>query len=136
MIKENIKEIYDALSILLVFVTVIFDLKYSKVSEVLAKPRARTKEKIKDQIKELKKMLLEEWLIVTVIFSVICYIMSPMAIDIVCNYDIKIFDFDIALTVYMVIFVIVTYFTAYVIWIEVRLIKKIYECWVEKKRIH
>lgn len=136
MIKENIKEIYEALSILLVFITVIFDLKYSKASEVLNKPKARTKEKIKDQIKEIRKMLLGEWLIVTVIFSVIWYIMGPTAIDIIDNYNIKLFNFDIPLTIYMVIWVIVSYFTVYVIWIELRLIKKIYGCWDEKKRIH
>lgn len=136
MIKENIKEIYDALSILLVFVTVIFDLKYSKASEVLNKPKARTKEKIKDQIKEIREMVLGEWLVVTVIFFVIWYIMGPTAIHIIGNYDVKLFDFDITLTVYMIIFAIVSYFTVYVIWIELRLIKKIYVCWAEKKRIH
>ena len=120
-------ESLSAVSIMLVFVIMLFNLSYPKINSDLniEKPR---KELILDCEKEKKRLkgnLLKKYLPQTIIHIVISYLFLPSAIYIFGNYPFSIWDFDLLVTLHLGIVGAFWWLAIWSVILIIKMIKKI-----------
>lgn len=119
---EDIKEIYDGLSILLVFVTILMSAKQNKADNIINGNISSGKLKeLKNQLKDINKFIKYEWMVLLIINAVMLYILTPIAIEIMMNSTINLVQFNISKTIYCFIYMIMIYFTVTYLYVSYKL---------------
>lgn len=119
---------FDAISILLVFVTVLFSIRYPEIKTVLEEPLLTGKPKaLERQKKNIKSVLLIKWLPVVTINFIVVYSMIPLAINIISQSTISFFNFDFIRTAFILIWYLNIAFFIMSILLLSKLINKIRE---------
>lgn len=94
-INSLIESSFDAVSVLLVFVTVLFSLRYPEIKKLLDEPLQTDKPiALKRQKKAIKNDLFYKWLPVVFLNFVIVYLLTPLAIKTIINSKVAIINFD------------------------------------------
>lgn len=115
-LEQNISEIYNALAILLVFATILFEKSTSKMTALLeARIELSQEKKTKKQKIELIKFGLTDWIVVVVIFIGSFFIMLPTAIDVLRSSHFTLLNCNISYSLFMMIFLILLYFNLVII---------------------
>lgn len=129
---EDIKEIYDGLSILLVFVTILMSAKQNKADNIINSNISSGKSKeLKNQLKDINNFIKYEWMVLLIINVVILYILTPIAIEIMINSTINLVQFNISKTIYCFIYMIMIYFTVTYLYVSYKLYG--HKCEIQKE---
>ena len=126
MVDSSIQEAYTGLSILLVFVSILFELKTQKAEELLKRRIAKEKAKeLSNYKKSIKAFLKLEWGWLLCVFTMLVYILANVSIKILADSCVDLIDFNIARTMFIFIMLIVLYFYGVILQISCKLINKI-----------
>lgn len=118
-----------AISLLLIFVTTIFSMKYEKIKKCTAEDIEEDQPMEKKRQKErFKKALFFEWLPVIFLNLICVYLMLPSVIKIIKNSYFSFFNFDFIRTAFILIWIMLIIFSIFSIKIAIILISKIKEC--------
>ena len=124
-IDQEIKQAFDAISLLLVFVTVFFDLKYKIIQlDLKEKIPAGDKEKKHLQDKLVQSLFINCGLLAGV-NGVITYMFAPMIVKLVQNVGFALWHFDFMRTAFVAISIFTLIFFIWSILLTGQLIKKI-----------
>lgn len=128
-LNSILNESFDAISILLVFVTVLFSIRYPEIKIVLDEPLQIDKPKaLERQKKKLKSELLIKWIPVVALNCIVVYSMTPLALKTISQSTLSIFNFDFIRTSFILIWYFnIAFFLSSII-ILVKLFSKILEC--------
>lgn len=118
-----------AISLLLIFVTTLFSIKYEKIKEYSIEDIKVDKPKEKNRQKEkFKKALAFEWSPVIFLNLICAYLMLPSVIEIIKNSKFSYFNFDFIRTAFILIWIMLIIFSIFSIEIVIILISKIKKC--------
>lgn len=127
----NITEIISSLSLLIVFVTVLFSYFVSKADELInfkLSSISTNNDKLTKQKKIVNEFIWFNWLFPIVLLNIASFwLLVPTAINIIKTHDFSILDFDIKPT----IFIFITYYL--VVFVILSIIKLIRLFMVKKK---
>ena len=113
MSVNDIKDIYDALAIVLVFTTILANNSEKKASDFIDEYiEAGKKAKLSNQYKSINKFIFKEWTFILLVNSGLLYILTPTAWRVIANTRIDLINFNISMTLYMFIYIIMLYFIA------------------------
>ncbi|MEH7387631.1 hypothetical protein V7147_19845 [Bacillus sp. JJ1521] len=127
-LNSILNDSFGAISILLVFVTVLFGIRYPEIKTVLDEPLQTDKPKaLEKQKKKIKSDLLIKWIPVVILIFIVVYSMTPLAIKTMLNSTISLFNFDFIRTSFILIWYFNIAFLLISLKIIVRLIIKIRE---------
>jgi hypothetical protein len=125
MIDQEIKQAFDAISLLLVFVTVFFDMKY-KVIQVDLKKEIPTGDKAKKHFREeLIQSLLINCGFLVIVTGAICYMFTPTLIKLVSKAGFNLWNFDFIRTAFVAISIFTFIFFLWSLDLSRRLIRRI-----------
>lgn len=111
MLVNNIKDIYDALEILLVFITIIMNNIVSKAESIIDESIKLGKEKeLGRQLQNINRFIVTKWLLLILVTIGLVFILFPTAWKIVITSTISFINFEISRTLYIFIFIIMIYF--------------------------
>ena len=105
--KEQIKDIYDGLAILLVFITILMNNSQSEAEKIMDKniPSGRKNELV-NKLKDINRFIFNKWIILFVVNLILVWILTPMAIFIMKSSTISLINFDTEKTIYIFIYII------------------------------
>jgi hypothetical protein len=120
-------EILSAISILLVFLTILLDLTSKEVNEIISQPkpdRNRTKE-LSAYNSKTRKVLFGKVIPIILSYIVTAYILLPKTIDIFRRSEFKIWNFDTLLTLFVSIELGLIVLVTVSIYLALKLISKL-----------
>ncbi|MGF3106082.1 hypothetical protein [Rossellomorea sp. DUT-2] len=127
-LNSILNDSFDAISILLVFVTVLFGIRYPEIKMVLDEPLETDKPKaLERQKKNIKNVLLIKWIPVLAMSFIVVYSMTPLAFNTISQSSISFFNFDFIRTAFVFIWYFNIAFLLVSILLSVKLIQKILE---------
>lgn len=95
---------FDAVSVLLVFLTVLFSIRYPEILNSLNEPLSFDKPKLlKRQKSKIKNNLIFKWVPVVFLNIVIVYLLTPLGIKVINNSSLSIINFNFIRTSYVLI---------------------------------
>lgn len=113
MLVNDIKDIYDALAIVLVFTTLLASNSEKKASTYLEEYiKTGKKSELRNQYKSVNKFIFKEWTFILLVNIGLLYILTPTAWRIIKNTRIDLINFDVSMTLFMFIYMIMLYFIA------------------------
>jgi hypothetical protein len=118
---------FDVVSLVLVFVFVLFDIRYPQITQTIKKEipdKAREKDR-RFYRDELQKCLLQKNLPLVLIYGVLTYLLLPLLVGIFAQSRIDLWNFDLLRTGYLVVFLFVLAFFLWSVWLGVRLVVRI-----------
>lgn len=111
-LDSSLENAFDAISLLLVFVTILFGIQYPRVvaalDEDILKDRPRELEK---QQKKLIRLLIFKWTPVVFLTFLCAYSMMPLAIKTIVYSDLNLIDFDLLRTAFVMAWVFTIFFS-------------------------
>lgn len=126
-LRQQLLDIFQATSLLIVFVTVLFGLRYQVIiadlnSNVPNGESARKREKSR-----LIKSLFMNIVFQIILLGSTAYMFLPMAVRIIMasGFRIYLWNFDFLQTAYVLISVWLWAFFSWILWLTVRMVKKI-----------
>ncbi|PEQ84667.1 hypothetical protein CN481_22125 [Bacillus sp. AFS006103] len=128
-LNSILNDSFDAISILLVFVTVLFSIRYPEIKTVIDEPLQNDKPKaLERQKKGIRSALLIKWIPVTALNFIVVYSMTPLALNTISKSTLSLFNFDFIRTTFILIWYFnIAFFISSII-ILVKLFCKIREC--------
>lgn len=125
-LNQEINTAFQATSLLLVFVTVLFGLRYPKIldnikEEIPAGPDAKKKHK-----ERLRRSLLSDCGPILIISGVISYLFLPLFVKVCSESHFELWDFDFARTSFFIIALLVFIVFLWSVSLIVRLVIRIY----------
>ena len=118
---------FKAISVLLVFVTMLFNSRYSEIGDILNEPIIRDKTiACEKQRKKILNTLLYKWMPVVLLIGVCTYTMTPLAIETICGSEVRLFNFDFIRTAFVLVwglnlsFFILSLHLAYKLYVKYR----------------
>jgi hypothetical protein len=128
-LNSILNDSFDAISILLVFVTVLFSIRYPEIKAVLDEPLQTDKPiALERQREKIKSELLIKWIPVTTLNFIVVYSLTPLALKTINQSKLSLFNFDFIRTAFILIWYFIIAFFLGSIFILVKLICKIREC--------
>jgi len=119
---------FDGISVLLVFVTVLFSLRYPEIISILEEPIEKGKPKnLQKQKREIKKGLFVKWLPVVCLTSIVVYSSCPLAIEVIMSSQIDLLDFDFVRTSFVLIWYVNIGFLISSVTLLAKLIQKVFK---------
>lgn len=98
-IRDQAEGIFLALSVLLVFISLLFTLRYPEIAQDLTPEDLGEKQREKSRrARELKTRLVSHLLPVLVGSVVLVWLLAPLAMDIITTSQLRLWDFDVVLT--------------------------------------
>jgi hypothetical protein len=122
-----IKDSFDVITLFLVFVLVLFDIRYPQIQKELNK-------KIPDKIltsermflrKELISCLLQKSLPLIILYGILLYLFIPLFFQVISTSKFQIWNFDILPTAFIFIILLIAIFWGWSIDMAIMLIKNI-----------
>lgn len=127
-----LNETFNAISILLVFVTVLFSIRYPEIKEVLDEPLQKDKPKaLKRQKNKIKKDLFSKWLPVVILNLIVVYTMTPLAFKTLVQSSLSLLNFDFIRTTFILVWYFIIAFSISSLTILIKLYKKVKQCNVQ-----
>jgi hypothetical protein len=126
-INQLIKDSFDVISLILVFVFVLFDLRYPQIMEELKKelpPKDRKLERDK-QKEKLKQVLLVSNAPLIVIYGFLFYLFLPLLFRVRSESRISLWQFDFVRTAFVFIVALIFGFLIWSIKLAVQMVIKI-----------
>jgi len=120
-INQEINTAFQATSLLLVFISVLFGLRYRQIKEDIAAPIHIPPEKLKDLHIRLWRSLLINCLPIVVISGFIVYLFLPLFIKVCSKSRFAPWSFDLARTSFVFVAVLVFLFFLWSVYLAVRL---------------
>lgn len=122
-----IKDSFAVISLILVFVFVLFDVRYPQITRLLQKdiPPAERKIERNATRKEIKEGLIRFSLPLAVIDGILLYLLLPLLVQVIQNSRLAVWNFDFARTAFVIIFGLIIFFFSWSIYLSYLLIKKI-----------
>lgn len=121
---NDIKDIYDALAIVLVFTTILANNSEKKASTYLDEYiETGKKAKLSNQFNSINKFIFKEWTFILLVNVGLLYILTPIAWGIIENTRIDLISFDVSMTLFMFIYMIMLYFIASYVVLTYKLFK-------------
>lgn len=103
-LNELIENTFDAISIMLVFVTVLFSIRYPEMKKILEEQLEKDKPiKFKRQKRRIKSELFYKWLPVIVLNFIVVYTLAPLAIKTIISSELALIHFDFIRTSFVLI---------------------------------
>ncbi len=124
-LRDLILNIFQAVGIMLVFVTVLFGLKYPKIKEALCRecPEGR---RAKDRFKfDLKSCLVNDCLPVLFATLISAYVLLPLAFKLISTKKICLWDLDMLPFAYVTITALLIVLLMWTVLLGFRLIRRI-----------
>lgn len=116
---------FDGISLLLVFVTVLFSLRYPEMIDILEERIEKGKPKnLEKQIQTIQKGILVKWLPVVCLTFIVAYSSAPLAIEVIKSSRIELLNFDFVRTSFILIWYVNIGFFVGSIVLLLRLFKK------------
>lgn len=121
---NEIKDIYDALAIVLVFTTILASNSEKRASSFIDE-YIKTGKKIEltKQYEGVNKFIYKEWIFIILVNIGLLYILTPTAWEIIVNTKIDFINFDVSMTLFMFIYIIMGYFIVSYIILTSKIIK-------------
>jgi hypothetical protein len=124
-LNQAIKDTFQVLSLILVFVTLLFTLRYKEIVEDISKEvpegeRARNREK-----KRLRTSILTNCLPSFLLSGISFYLFLPLSITIIKSSKIELWNFDFLATAFILITFCVGSFFIWSSWLGIRLLWKV-----------
>lgn len=129
-ISPAINNSFDAISLILVFVFVLFDVRYPQITKQLQKDIPPKERKIERENfrKEIKECLIRSDIPLTVITGILLYLFLPLLIQVFQNSRFVFWGFDFARTAFVIVFGLIFFFfawSAYLGYLLVRMMRRI-----------
>lgn len=110
--KEQIKDIYDGLAILLVFITILMNNSQSKAEKIMDEDIPSGKRLVlENRLRNINRFMFNQWLLLFAVNLTVLWILTPMAILVMKSSTISFFHFDTAKTIYVFIYIFMCGFT-------------------------
>lgn len=127
--NNQIKDIYDGLAIILVFITILMNNIKEKASNISNMTvNKRQTDKLNSNISEITKFIVNQWGPLFIINLCLIWILTPTAYNIFRYGKVNIFNFDINQSIFMLMYCLEFYFTISYSIILTRVIRKLIEC--------
>ena len=111
MLENNIKDIYDALEILLVFITIIMNNIVNKAEIIIDESiKFGKKRELERQLQNADRFIITKWILLIFVTIALIFILSPTAWEILRTSNISFTNFEVSRTLYIFIFMILIYF--------------------------
>lgn len=125
-ITSQIKDSFEIISLILVFLFVLFDLKYPKIQEVLSleKPPPARLHDIKQFKKKHHQAIWRDAVPLFLGYLILVYLFLPLLFNIVSKTRLNLLHFDFIITAFVFVVLILIGFLLWVIVMLVRLIKR------------
>lgn len=121
----KLNEIISSMSLLLVFVTLLFNYFVPKADSFInfkISSISTNQDKLKEHKRKITSFLIFSWLLPVVLLSAICsWVMIPSAINIMKNYDFSLLKFDIIPTIYVLVSIYISIFSVLAFWKAIQL---------------
>lgn len=126
IIDGGIQEAYTGLSVLLVFVSILFEMKAKKAEELLGRKISKEKKiEIKSYKNSIKTFLKLEWGWLVCTFTMLVFILANISVKILNDSHIDFINFNITRTIFIFTMFIVLYFYGVIVQVSFKLINKI-----------
>lgn len=126
IIDRGIQEAYTGLSVLLVFVSILFEMKAKKAEELLGRKISKEKKiEIKSYKNSIKTFLKLEWGWLVCTFTMLVFILANISVKILNDSHIDFINFNITRTIFIFTMFIVLYFYGVIVQVSFKLINKI-----------
>lgn len=126
-LAERVSDALSGVALLLVFVIALFDLSYMQIRAALEarmpgedRPVERRKHKA-----ELRAVLMRRALPPAIVNAVVVYALAPLSQDVIAGTDLKVWDFNELLTIYVLLYALTAAFAVWSVLLVVRLVGKI-----------
>lgn len=129
-INQLIKQSFDSISLILVFVFVLFGIRYPQINDDLKKeiPDSTRKIERKKYKEKLKENLSSKALPLVIIYGFLFYLFLPLLLKIFSSSKLQLWDFDIMRTTFVVVDLFILSFLIWSLSQAIRLIKRIQKC--------
>jgi hypothetical protein len=129
-LAQNVKASFEAVSLIVVFVFVLFDIRYPQIvrdidSEI--PDPARTKER-KNHRRLLLNSILRNSLPLVVVNGVLLYLLSPLVVEILRSSTFQVWNFDFLRTCFVVVCGFVAVFFVWSVALTIRLWYRRHQC--------
>lgn len=125
-INQLIESAISSISVLLVFVTVLFSIRYPEINKILEEELEFDKPKaLERQKKKVKSVMIFSWLPVVILNLIVVYLTTPLVIEIISQSTFAIYYFDFMRTSFILIWFCNIMFFLYSIYLIGLLIRKI-----------
>lgn len=124
-LQNLILDTFQATSLILVFVTLLFGMKYPKIMSDINKENPPGELAKKRERKRLKSSFIYHCLPQLLFYSIASYLFLPLAFQVIKQSTFKIWHFDFILTTYIVIAIWVWSILIWVIVLSLRMLVKI-----------
>ncbi|MFP7335198.1 hypothetical protein SFC23_17785 [Shouchella clausii] len=132
----TLNDTFNAISILLVFVTMLFSIRYPEIKEILDEPLQTDKPKALERQKiKVKRDLFSKWLPVVILNLIVVYTMTPLAFKTLVQSSLSLLNFDFIRTTFILIWFFIIVFSTSSIILLLKLCKKIKQCNIHLKII-
>jgi hypothetical protein len=124
-LNQTIESAIGAISVLLVFVTVLFSIRYPEINKVIEEELEIRKPKaLKSQKEKIIKTIIFKWLPVVLLNLIVVYVTTPLAVKIIKHSSFAIFNFDFLRTSFILIWSCNIMFFLYSVFLLVMLVRK------------
>ena len=128
VISAEIKQAFDVLGLVLVFVFVLFDVNYKKIEESLSVtlPDRDMARQYKAKLKELQGVLVRRCFLMDLIYLVLVYLLLPTFFRLLGQVVFRFWNFDLLNTAFVLVFLFILGFLFWSGWLTYKLWKHIY----------
>lgn len=126
-LTAQIKDSFEVISLILVFVFVLFDIRYPQITRLLQKDAPPVERKIeRGQFKkELKEGLIRYGLPLVGSNAVMLVLFLPLLTQVLQNSRLEWWNFDFVRTAFVVVYALIVFFFAWSLYLSVLLIQKL-----------
>lgn len=122
-LSSKLADTFDAISILLVFVTVLFGLRYPQIQAQLNVPSPAGPVAKRNLIEQLWTSLLVNCFPLLVVNGAVAYLTAPLMYAILKTSDIHFLDFDFLRSAFFVIALLLYWFFGWALWLTNRMVR-------------
>ena len=128
-ITQTIKDAFDVISLMLVFVFVLFDIRYPQIIRDLEKqiPISERKQERENHKRHLRRSLWFNNVPLIVVNGILLYLLLPLLVSVVQSSTVALWRFDFAKTSFVVVFLFVLVFFLWSVILGLKLLKRIAE---------
>lgn len=128
-INQNIKDTFDMLSLIIIFVFVLFDIQYPKIVKDINE-KIPVRERVLERNNHKKKLIssfFKNCLPMIIINSSILYLLLPLTIKVLQNSTLDFWNFDLVKTSLILIFIFISLFFIWSIVLGINLMQRVNE---------
>jgi hypothetical protein len=135
-ISQNIKDAFDSIGLILVFIFVLFDIQYPKIIKDLNKetPLAERSQDVENYRSQLFTGFMKNSFPMIFVNCSVLYLLLPLTIKVLQTSPLKLWEFDFLRTSLIFVFLFVSFFFIWSVYLGGSLIKKISDSYRLRKK--